>query len=445
VTHTPLTDFNANDPIWGFVAELTAERFTGEVILGVAPRVRLFVDDGHIYLAERDDAPPLSSRLVAMKAVTPEQLAHGVMMVDGTMSLARLFQRESSIDKATVQHAVSVANSELLADIANDPVVTAELHPGRRHSSGLHEWEGGPRAVEAPDAQVTEPELLQMTTDDRLAQPLRVPDLRPIEPIRLDQPGDPASSEASVLQPPPPLPALGLEAMSGFEAQFAPLPPPTTVVFAPPADPAPPATPDAVPPLALEPDFRGVDLPRLGTVSTWTEGTVAESRFRPLDGVNTDDLPKLATETKSVERIRAEQQMPEAIDETDPDLPVDERPPAHLAELPVLGTSLHEAHEAHEATSLPTFASIAGAAPDEFAHEAELHQPHHHESAVGDVGDGGESEFQAETPWNPPPPEQTATEIWQWLDQNDAPAPDAAADEAAPTPRRRGWHRRSKD
>ncbi len=150
-----LNSYSGSDPIWGFVALLGNERFTGEAAVGLDPRVRLFAVDGRVYFAEREGDAPVSARLVNCGAVTTTQLEHGAVRIGDTTSLARLFQREPSIDRDAVELTIETATEALLESIANKPVGMPEVFPLRHHSSGIHHWlrttqQPGPFALLAP-------------------------------------------------------------------------------------------------------------------------------------------------------------------------------------------------------------------------------------------------------------------------------------------------------
>ena len=135
-----LNSYNGSDPIWGFVAQLGVERFTGESAVGLDPRVRLFAVEGRIYLAEREGDAPIGTRLVSSGALSAEQLKGGTVRIADAPSLARLFQREPGIDRDAVELTVEAATESLLESIANKPVGMPEVFPLRHHSSGLHHW-----------------------------------------------------------------------------------------------------------------------------------------------------------------------------------------------------------------------------------------------------------------------------------------------------------------
>jgi hypothetical protein len=127
-------------PVWGVVAEMRSQRFTGRVAVGAAPRVTMWCRDGQIYLAERDDDAALQTRLVMSGLVSPEDLAHGVTLIDGRISLSRLFQRVPRLDRQVVLGAVQRWNDatlDAIADLSADPV---EREDGAIHPADIDDW-----------------------------------------------------------------------------------------------------------------------------------------------------------------------------------------------------------------------------------------------------------------------------------------------------------------
>lgn len=135
-----LNSYSGNDPIWGFVALVGSERFTGAAAVGLDPRVHLYSLDGRIYYAERDGDLPLSARLVNCGALTPTQLEYGAVDVGGAQSLARLFHRQPLVDRDAVELTIEGATDSLLESVANKPVGMPELFPLRHHPAGIHHW-----------------------------------------------------------------------------------------------------------------------------------------------------------------------------------------------------------------------------------------------------------------------------------------------------------------
>ena len=135
-----LNSYSGADPIWGFVALIGNERYTGEVAVGIDPRVRLFAVDGRVYFAEREGDAPIGTRLVSCGVVSTTQLEAGGVQIGDTTSLARLFQRQPSIDRDAVELTIELATESLLESIANKAVGMPEVFPLRHHSSGVHRW-----------------------------------------------------------------------------------------------------------------------------------------------------------------------------------------------------------------------------------------------------------------------------------------------------------------
>ncbi|MEQ1703181.1 MAG: hypothetical protein ABMA25_24005, partial [Ilumatobacteraceae bacterium] len=152
MVRSQLNSYSGSDPVWGFVALIGSERFTGEAAVGLDPRVRLFAVDGRVYFAEREGDAPISTRLVNCGAVTTTQLEHGSVRIGEVTSLARLFQREPGIDRDAVELTIESATETLLATIANKPVGLPEVFPLRHHPSGIHHWLRAAAGTHAPVA-----------------------------------------------------------------------------------------------------------------------------------------------------------------------------------------------------------------------------------------------------------------------------------------------------
>lgn len=203
-----LNTYSGSDPVWGFVALLRSEQFTGEAAVGLDPRVRLFAVEGHIYCAEREDDAALSTRLVRSGAITAMQLARGSVQAGAAESLARLFQRDATIDRDAVELSVASSTEALLAAIANNPVGMPEVFPLRHHPAGIHHWmlpsatalaeEETPVADEPVAAEPVAAEPVALPTLASFPAPSIAPALapsapaEPLEPLRLGQPA-PAS------------------------------------------------------------------------------------------------------------------------------------------------------------------------------------------------------------------------------------------------------------
>ena len=139
-----LSSYSGNDPIWGFVALVGSERFTGEAAVGLDPRIRLYSWEGRVYYAEKQGDAPVGTRLVNCGALTAEQLEQGSVHLGEVDSLARLFQRQVLVDRDVVELTIEHATDLLLESVAHQPVGTPELFPLRHHPAGLHHWARSP-------------------------------------------------------------------------------------------------------------------------------------------------------------------------------------------------------------------------------------------------------------------------------------------------------------
>jgi len=175
MVRSQLNSYSGADPIWGFVALIGNERFTGEAAVGVDPRLRLFAVDGHVYFAERDGDLPIGTRLVNCGAVTATQLEHGSVRIGDTDSLARLFQRQPLIDRDAVELTIELATEALLESVADKPVGMPEVFPLRHHPAGIHHWA---RPATAPSGSVPMAAApLTLPTAPEAAEP--APDVAP--------------------------------------------------------------------------------------------------------------------------------------------------------------------------------------------------------------------------------------------------------------------------
>lgn len=125
---------------WEILDAARAISFTGMIELPLLPVTRVYLDRGRIYLAERDDHSDVADRLVAVGAVRPDDLARGVITIDGADHLGRLFERVPSLDRQRVVLALEVLTEETAAWAAAQSVRDAVSHPYRHHPSGVHLW-----------------------------------------------------------------------------------------------------------------------------------------------------------------------------------------------------------------------------------------------------------------------------------------------------------------
>ena len=100
-------------PGWVVIDAIRERGFTGEVVCATTPVVTIHADRGRIYVAERATDPPLSERLVAAGALTPDALEQGIIRLAGAEHLGRLFERAPQVDRDSVLAANDLINDLL--------------------------------------------------------------------------------------------------------------------------------------------------------------------------------------------------------------------------------------------------------------------------------------------------------------------------------------------
>lgn len=127
-------------PIRTVLERLADERYTGEVVVGDLGDIHVWMDDGGVYLAERDGEGPLASRLVAAGAVTAEEIERATVRLGGTESIAGLFVREPGLERDRVVQVVQRMTADVLDAVGTQAAGRSQLHPLRHHPSGAHQW-----------------------------------------------------------------------------------------------------------------------------------------------------------------------------------------------------------------------------------------------------------------------------------------------------------------
>lgn len=280
MVQSALSSFSGSDPIWGFVALIDSERFTGQADVGLDPRVRLFAVDGRVYCAERDSGPTLGSRLVQSGVITEMQFARGVVQTAGQESLARLFERDATIDRDAVELTVANEAEELLAAIAHQQVGMPEVYPLRYHPAGIHNWFRS--AVSLP-AHTEVPIAAEGPTTPESATP--------------------AIAASTIAIPAPPT--------------LAPVASPPQEVAAPvqatPSVPSPPALSIGLPPSGLPTLAALASKPTLQPPVQSPTGTqTASTQMAPPQMGGAVGLPQLAAGPKSVLEMRTNNEKPES-------------------------------------------------------------------------------------------------------------------------------------
>ncbi len=153
-------------PGWVVIDAARDHRFTGELAFETSPEVRVYLDRGRIYLAERVPDPSLGARLVDAGALNAAQLEHGAMRLGESEYLGRLFERVPSVDRHAVLITAEMMTEECVGWLAGQHVRTAAATPYRHHPSGVHRWDrpadchdlvpGDPLPAPAPDEEPIE-------------------------------------------------------------------------------------------------------------------------------------------------------------------------------------------------------------------------------------------------------------------------------------------------
>lgn len=127
-------------PGWVVLDAARDHRFTGELLFETSPRVRIYADRGHIYLAERVTDPSLGARLVDAGALTAVQLERGVVRIGEIEHLGRLFERVPTLDRHAVIVTAELMTDECVGWLAAQRVAEVASTPYRHHESGVHQW-----------------------------------------------------------------------------------------------------------------------------------------------------------------------------------------------------------------------------------------------------------------------------------------------------------------
>lgn len=128
-------------PGWVVLDAARDHRFTGELVFDTSPPVRVYLDRGSIYLAERVSDPSLGARLVDAGALTAAQLERGSVRVGEVEHLGRLFERVPNVDRYTVVVTAELMTDECVRWLATQRVADVGWAPYRHHESGVHQWD----------------------------------------------------------------------------------------------------------------------------------------------------------------------------------------------------------------------------------------------------------------------------------------------------------------
>ncbi len=102
-------------PGWMVLNSARESEFTGEVVFDSEPAVRVYLDRGKVYVAERVNDVPIEERLVAARALSRADLDIGALQVEGAIYLGRLFDRVPTVDRVMVMTMTEVMTNETIS------------------------------------------------------------------------------------------------------------------------------------------------------------------------------------------------------------------------------------------------------------------------------------------------------------------------------------------
>jgi hypothetical protein len=135
-------------PGWVVLDAARDHRFTGELVFDTYPEVRIYVDRGRFYLAERATDASLGSRLIDAGALTAVQLEHGALRFGDDENLGRLFERVPSVDRHTVLVMTELMTDECVGWVASQKISDVSSTPYRHHVAGIHRWDRPSNAID---------------------------------------------------------------------------------------------------------------------------------------------------------------------------------------------------------------------------------------------------------------------------------------------------------
>jgi hypothetical protein len=130
-------------PGWAVLDAARVQSFTGLIEFQTTPVVRVHLDRGRMYLAERVSDPPLGARLVDAGALTATELEQGVVRLGSVEHLGRLFERAPTVDRHRVIVVLDLMTDEAARWVAAQQVRDVAVVPYEHHPSGVHRWTEG--------------------------------------------------------------------------------------------------------------------------------------------------------------------------------------------------------------------------------------------------------------------------------------------------------------
>jgi hypothetical protein len=139
-------------PGWAVLDAAREQSFTGLLEFQTTPAVRVHLDRGRMYLAERVSDPPLGARLVDAGALTAAELEQGIVRLGNVEHLGRLFDRAPTIDRHRVIVVLELMTDESARWVAAQQVREVVVAPYEHHPSGVHRWKEAELDVAVSDS-----------------------------------------------------------------------------------------------------------------------------------------------------------------------------------------------------------------------------------------------------------------------------------------------------
>ncbi|MDO9176448.1 MAG: hypothetical protein Q7V62_16700, partial [Actinomycetota bacterium] len=109
-------------PAWQVIEAARRQLLTGELTLATTPATHVYLRDGQVYFAERSTDGGLGVRLLVEGVITRQQMGKGALLVSGVEHLGRMFQRDTTIDRQSVELCVELMTDDVLTSVANDVI-----------------------------------------------------------------------------------------------------------------------------------------------------------------------------------------------------------------------------------------------------------------------------------------------------------------------------------
>jgi hypothetical protein len=127
-------------PAWQVIEAARRRYLTAELTLPTTPATRIYLRDGLVYFAERASDGTLPIRLMMEGVITREQMQRGTVIVNGVEHVGRMFDADSTIDRASVELCVELFTDDVMVTVANMTIEGYKLALYRRHPSGIDRW-----------------------------------------------------------------------------------------------------------------------------------------------------------------------------------------------------------------------------------------------------------------------------------------------------------------